>query len=145
MNRCIFILLLTAGVSLSFLAGCGEKKESGVTSTDVKKETQEAVKTAKAFSQQQKEQLQDQIEAKIKGYDKNVDELKEKARGVKGEAKAELNRQLDELRKKKEETSRKLKEMKSATGKAWEDLKTGIETALEDLEKTFQQMMKRFK
>ena len=145
MKGFILILLLTTGVSLGLWPGCGEKKETEVTSKDVKKEDKEAVETAKAYTQQQKKEYQEQIEAKIKGYDQNLDELKVKAKGVKGEAKAEFNRQMDELRKKKEEASQKLKEMQSATGKAWEDLKSGVETALEDLEKTFKQMMKRFK
>jgi hypothetical protein len=142
MKRSILVLLLTAGISLSLFPGCGEKKETELTLKNVKKE---AIEPVKAYSQQQKEQYQEQIEAKIKGYDQNVDELKEKAKGVKGEAKAELNRQMDELRKKKEAASQKLKKMKTATGKAWEDLKSGAEAALEDLEKTFKQIMKRFK
>jgi superfamily II RNA helicase len=145
MKRFILILLLTTGVSLGLWPGCGEKKEPEVTSKAVKKEAKEAVETAKAYTQQQKKEYQEQIEAKIKGYDQNLDELKVKAKGVKGEAKAEFNRQMDELRKKKEAASQKLKEMKSATGRAWEDLKSGTEAAVEDLEKTFNQMIKRFK
>jgi superfamily II RNA helicase len=145
MKRSIFILLVTMLVILGLGAGCGEKKEAGVTSKEVKKETQEALKKAKVYAQQQKEQYQEQIEAKIKGYDENVDELKRKAKGVKGEAKTEFDRLMDDLSRKKEAASKKVKEMKSATGQAWEDLKSGTEAALEDMEKTFKKMMKRFK
>jgi TolA-binding protein len=144
MNRFISILLLTLFVSVGLWAGCGEKKETKVTSTDVKKEVKEAVNTARAYTQQQKEDYQKQIEGKIRDYDQKLEELKVKAKEVKGETKAEFNRQMDQLRKKKEEASQKLKEMKSATGQAWEDLKSGAEAALDDLEKTFNQMVKRF-
>lgn len=74
MKRFILILLLTTGVSLGLWPGCGEKKETEVTSKDVKKEAKEAVETAKAYTQQQKKEYQEQIEAKIKGYDQNLDE-----------------------------------------------------------------------
>jgi hypothetical protein len=43
---------LTLGLLLS--AGCSDRKESGVTSQDVKKEAREAVQTATAFTQQQR-------------------------------------------------------------------------------------------
>lgn len=66
---------MSLALGLLFSAGCGEKKESGVTGQDVKKEAREAVQTATAFTQQQKEEYQKKLEAKLKEYDQKLDKL----------------------------------------------------------------------
>ena len=122
-----------------------KKGESGVTGQDVKKETREAVQTATAFTQQQKEEYQKKLEAKLKEYDQKLDELKGRAEKMKEEVKGEINKEIEEFRKNQQAAAKKLEELKAASGKAWEDLKSGIDAALEEMEKTLEKAFSRFR
>jgi TolA-binding protein len=147
MKRVLF--LPTAILLLVLPTACGEKKESTgeqrATTADVKKEAKEAVGTAISYTQQQKEEYQKQLEAKIREYDRKLEDLKAKAEKMEKKTKAEAQRELEDLRQKGEAAKKKLEGMKSAGSKAWEDLKSGMDAAMEDLEKSFSRMVSRFK
>lgn len=74
-----------------------------------------------------------------------MDELKARAEKMEKKAKTEVNQEMEQLRRKRWEVSKRLEELKSKTDKAWEDLKSGIDAAVKDLEKAFDEAISRFK
>ena len=154
MRRIALFMMLTAFFGLVFLVACGdqkkaEKSETAVTSMDVKKEVKEAVETAKSYTQQQKEEYLRQIDAKIKEFDREMQELLAKAQSgatdLKEEGKAQFDQSMEELRNKKEAATKKLNEINSASGEAWKDIKSGMESAMDELSKAFDRARSHFK
>lgn len=142
MKRTAVVLTLTAFFGLAVLLACGDEKEAAkpkaeVTSEDVKKETKEAMETAQAYTQQQKDEYLQLMNAKLEEINRELQELTDKTQSkaseMKEEARAELNRNMETLRSKKQEVAQKLDELKSASGSAWEDIKSGMDAAMEDL------------
>lgn len=77
MNRRTMVFAGIFLASMGLGAACGEKKESAtspekVTAQEVKKKAKEAVETAMAYTQQQREEYQKQLEGKIKEYDRKL-------------------------------------------------------------------------
>lgn len=154
MRRIALSIMLTAFFGLAFLAACGDQKEAKkseteVTSMDVKKEAKEAMETAKTYAQQQKEEYLQQIKAKMKGYDREMQELlaeaQSRATDLKEESKAQFNQSMEELHNKKRAAAEKLNELNSASGEAWEDIKSGMDSAMDELTKSFDRARSHFK
>ncbi|MBN2515691.1 MAG: hypothetical protein JXC33_06620 [Deltaproteobacteria bacterium] len=138
-------------VILGLVVACGDdKKETAeskdkVTAEDVKREAKEALKTTLAYTQQQKDEYQKRMDAKIKEYDQKIDELKKKAEVLKEEKEAELDKKIEELQEKRTSASKKLQDLKSASGKAWEDLKDGMDASMNELEHAFKRALSHFR
>jgi len=108
------------------LTGCGEqeepvKSEPIVTSEEIRKETKEPLEKTIAFAQQQREEDQNK------------------------EDQADLNRKIEEARKKQEVVNQKLEELKSTTAKAWKDIKPALDAAIDALEKAYGEVLSRLK
>ena len=154
MRRIVLLIILTAFFGLAFLVACGDQKEAKksetkVTSVDVKKEAKEAIETAKTYAQQQKEEYLQQIKAKMKEYDREMQELLAKAQSratdLKEESKAQFNQSMEELRNKKQAAADKLNELNSASGVAWEYIKSGMDSSMDELTKAFDRARSHFK
>jgi len=95
--------------------------------------------------QQQKDEYQKKIEAKLNDLNRELKEWKDKAKKLEKKARTEMDDQLNKLSKQEEEVSKKFKDLKSKSGKAWEDLKSGVDSAMEELGKAFDDIRSRFK
>ena len=62
----------------------------------------------------------------------------------KEEAKADMSRQMVELREMQKKVQKKLQEMKIASGKAWQDAKEGAQSTMDDLQKAYEKARSRF-
>lgn len=71
----------------------------------------------------------DKMAAKLKEWDAEIQKLEARTETVKADARAKYRQQINELRKKMEETQQKLKQIKEASEGAWEELKDGIENS----------------
>jgi predicted RNase H-like nuclease (RuvC/YqgF family) len=134
-------LSIIVAVSVAFILACGKAEESPqpkkpVTEEKVMKEVKEAVRTALAYTEQQKEEYQKKINAQLDEMQKKMAALKAKAEQAKPEMQAKLKAQMDALRKEVDAAQKKIEELKAASGKAWEDMKAGLDKALEDLKKS---------
>ncbi|UCD56671.1 MAG: hypothetical protein JSV16_12690 [Candidatus Hydrogenedentota bacterium] len=146
------LVMVIASASLLvpwFLTACGKqaeppKEEAEVSAEDVKKESLEALETAKAYTLQQKQEYQNKIEAKLDEVDAQIDELKARAEQAKDETKAKLYKQIEELQKKQEAAREKLEELKTASEQAWEKLKSEMDAAVEDLENFIKDLIPPF-
>lgn len=154
MTRKIMLMLLISFFSLALLFACGdqnmsEKQETDVTYKDVKKETKEAMDTAKDYTQKKKEEYLQQMNARLEEFDKEIQELQNnvtsKAAMLKEESKAKFNQSMETLAEKKQAAIKKLDELKTASGESWEDIKVGVDSAMDELGKAFEQASSHFK
>jgi len=154
MKRLVLFITLALFFTTAFLLACSDQQESqksetAVTSADVKNEAKEAMETAKAYTQQQKEEYQKQMEAKLQELDREIQDLQTKAQSnaaeLKEKSKEEFNQTMEELRNKQQAATEKLDQLKSASGKAWEDTKAGVDSAFDELSKAFDRARSHFK
>jgi len=101
-----YFSLIMVVIGVLILAGCKAKEEPAKTEKpatveEVKKEAGEAVQKATAYTTQQMDEYRKQAEAKLKDYDKKIDELQARAEKMKKEARAEFDEQMRELKKKR--------------------------------------------
>ena len=99
---------------------------------------------AQVDDQESLQQSQHKMENKAAEIGKKLDELEQKMKTSKDEAKADMSRQMDELREMQKKVQIKLKEMKIASGKAWQDAKEGAQSTMDDLQKAYEKARARF-
>ena len=154
MIRKALLIMLASFFSMALFFACGdqkdaEKSDTKVTYEDVKKESKEAMETAKEYTQEQKEEYLRQMRAKLDEFNKEIQELQTKAAskaiGLKEASKEELSQSMKELAEKKKAAAEKIDELKNASGNAWEDIKTGADLAMDELNKSLEQAVSHFK
>jgi Zn-dependent M32 family carboxypeptidase len=99
---------------------------------------------AQVDEQENIQQSQHKMESKAAEIGKKLDELEQKMKTSKEEAKTEMSRQMVELRKLQKKVQMKLQEMKIASGKAWQDAKEGAQSTMDDLQKAYEKARARF-
>jgi len=153
MRSIVLALTLTAFFGVVFLSACdsqeeAKQSESEVTSADVKKEAEEALQTAKAFTQQQKDEYMQQMQARIDKIEKEIQEVQAKAQSkateLKEDSKAKFDQSMAELRSKKQAAADKLAELKSSSDKAWNDIKIGMDSAMDELSQALDKARSHF-
>jgi len=85
------------------------------------------------------------IEARLEELDAEIDRMKAQAKGAEAEVQLEYIRHLSELREKREEAGRKLKELRAAGDDALGDIQAGMENAWKELKNAIDQAKTRFK
>ncbi len=87
------------------------------------------------------QKLKDQIDQ----WNSDIDNLQEKAGKMGADAKAEMQKHVEELKAKRKDLEEKLKPVQKASGEAWEDLKGGTNQALKALGDAVTAAKSRFK
>ncbi|MGQ9646882.1 MAG: universal stress protein [Thermodesulfobacteriota bacterium] len=113
-----------------------EKGESAIQEPETKSPEE---KTEKKKAYQQK------IEAQLKDWGANIEELKAKAEKSKADLKIKYEKQVEDLRTKQDAVQQKLRELRASGEEAWEEVKTGVEKAIQDLKEAFQRATSRLK
>jgi predicted nuclease with TOPRIM domain len=90
------------------------------------------------------EAYKEQVEAKLKVWSAQVQELKAKAELAKADTKVELHKQIQALQAKQDAVQAKLKELKGAGADAWEKAKPELEQVLEHLKNAWENVKKSF-
>ena len=73
------------------------------------------------------------LNAQLKEWNAKVDQLRAKGQSATVEAKAQLNKQLDDLTAKRGVAEKKLKELQAAGAGKFQTLKQGVDQAWQDL------------
>lgn len=137
--RCISIFGL---VILAALPSLGCKPEDGPkTAADAKvSEAKEKIKAAAEAAAKAAAAKRDEYAVEMR---KQLDELdaksavlKEKASKAAGQAKADLEKKLEETKSKHADAVKKLEELKNASAEHWESFKEGMKKAYEDVKKS---------
>ena len=124
--RYLTILALIAGLTVE----AADKK-------NVKKEVNEAVEAAK-------EEFVSKTNEELAALDKEIEDLKEKARVATAETQEKVNEQIVEIERQRKLAAEKLDQVAKATGNAWKELKGGAQSAWKDLKNSVKKAGKEF-
>jgi ribosome-interacting GTPase 1 len=111
-------------------AGASDKPVTGDT---VIRETQEAVTATKDYTIQQKDAFQRKVQTELDEMKVRIRELRGQVKHASAEARADLQKAIGELEKKKDLANKKVKAIQSATASSWEQVKSKTEAAMDDL------------
>ena len=95
-------------------------------------------------AQRDREIYQDKVNAQLRDLDQKIDALKVKLENEKLNRK-QINREMDELDRKRAAAQRQMDRLKSSSQDAWQDMKVGIQAAMRDLESAYDQAAAHFK
>lgn len=84
------------------------------------------------------------LKKQLDEWNAKIDALEVRARQQAGEAEVQADRGLAELRKRREELQRKLREIREASGEAWSDLIEGAEHARDAVGAAFKRARSRY-
>jgi uncharacterized coiled-coil DUF342 family protein len=83
----------------------------------------------KGGNNMKREEYIDKLAAQLKEWSVKVDELESKARAATTDAKTEYEKQIKQLKDKRDNATQKLQELKGSSAEAWDTLKAGSESA----------------
>jgi hypothetical protein len=147
-NMSRFVWKLTI-VGLLAASGCGQKPadqthEKKVTAEDVRRDADQAAKTAAEYSEQAKEELQKKLDARLKEMDAEIARLREKGRELTGEAKTKWEKKMADLETKRDAARAKLAEVGQSSKEAWKDVQKGAQSAWDEMDKALQDASNEF-
>ncbi|MCJ7764582.1 MAG: hypothetical protein MUP09_01405 [Thiovulaceae bacterium] len=126
----------------------GGTSSDKTTVEEVKKETQDLLKTLSAYTVDQKDEAIDKTKAALDSLDKRIDALEkdvDKSWDKMDKATREKARaSLKELRKQRTQAAEQYGSLKNSTGDAWEHVKKGFSDSYQDLTNAWEKSEKEF-
>jgi predicted nucleic acid-binding Zn-ribbon protein len=92
-----------------------------------------------------KEEYRERMQAQLKEWKVKIDSLEARTSKISSETKADLLKEIEELRKKKVVVKEKWNELQKSSGEAWETMKEKVEKAAADLKQALDNVISRFK
>jgi uncharacterized coiled-coil DUF342 family protein len=92
-----------------------------------------------------REEYINKLAAQLKEWSAKVDELESKAHETKADVKTEYEKQIRQMKDKRDTAMQKLQELKGASTDAWDALKAGSEAAWAELKNAVTAAKERFK
>ena len=111
-------------------AGASDKPVTGDT---VIRETQEAATATKDYTIQQKDAFQRKVQTELDEMKVRIRQLRGQVKHASAEARADIQKAIKELEKKKDLANKKVEAIHSATASSWEQVKSKTEAAMDDL------------
>jgi TolA-binding protein len=121
------------GLLSMFVVAAAGASDMPVTGDTVIRETQEAVTATKDYTIQQKDAFQRKVQTELDEMQVRIRQLRGQVKHASVEARADLQKAIGELEKKKDLASKKVKAIHSATASSWEQVKSKTEAAMDDL------------
>ena len=121
------------GLLSMFVVAAAGASDKPVTGDTVIRETQEAVTATKDYTIQQKDAFQRKVQTELDEMQVRIRQLRGQVKHASVEARADLQKAIGELEKKKDLASKKVKAIHSATASSWEQVKSKTEAAMDDL------------
>ena len=131
--------LLTIPVVVA--AGASDKP---VTSDTVIRETQEALTATKDYTIQQKDAFQRKVQSELDEIQVRITQLRGQVKHASAEARADFQKAISELEKKKDLAEKKAQDIRSATASSWEQAKSKTAAAMDDLRDSLKRTMSQF-
>ena len=111
-------------------AGASDKL---VTGDRIIRETQEAVTATKDYTIQQKDAFQLKVQEELEEMQAQIAQFRGQVNHASAEAKADIQKAIVELEKKKDLAQNKAEEIHSPTATSWEQVKSKTTVAMDDL------------
>lgn len=135
------IILLSVLISVAGFAneGTGEK---------IGKKVDKTVEDVSDFSKEQKDKIQKEFKDQLAALDKEIADIKAKAKKAKetasDESKKQINDQVEFLEKRKSELKSDFKNLQNSSGKAWDQIKLGFQESMGTLKESFKKAKQEF-
>ncbi len=123
-------------------ATAGDQPQPSATDKMVR-DTKDAVEATKQYTIQQKEAFQKAIQNELNEMQVKIADLQKKTSAASVEARAEMQKAIQDLEKQKDEARKKLDEVNASTSSAWSKLKDGMNTAVADLKKSYKEAVSK--
>ena len=130
-------------VCIGVVLGLGMAPNSLAGADTIAKEARETVEAAKEYTSQQKDAFQRKAQEELSAIKSQIETLRGKARNVSASTRADLQKSIDELDKKKEAVKDKLDALRDATDTKWHAIKTTVDTAFEEIKGSYQKALSR--
>ncbi len=111
-------------------AGAPDKPVTGDT---VIREAREAVTATKDYTIQQKDAFQRKVQTELDEIQVRITQLRGQVEHTSASARADIQKSIGELEKKKDLASKKVEAIHSATASSWEQVKSKAAAAMDDL------------
>ena len=109
----------------------------------ITKEAKETLEATKQYTMEQKEAFKRKVHEELAIVQKQLGALREKGHEASAATRAELQRSIDELEKKKDAAKHELEQLKAVTDSKWAAMKANVNSALEDLKSSYQKAVSR--
>jgi esterase/lipase len=120
-----------------------EASDKPVTGDMVIRETQEAATATKDYTIQQKDAFQRKVQTELDEMQVRITQLRRRVKHASAEAKADIQKAIVELEKKKELANKKAQDIHSATASSWEQVKEKTVAAMDDLRDSLNRALSR--
>lgn len=94
---------------------------------------------------EKREEYKQKLEAQLAEWTARLEELKGRSEKLGAEARAEMERRIQELRSRRGEVQEKLDALRDGGEEAWGHLRSGLEKAMEELKTGFSEAMSSFR
>ena len=111
-------------------AGASDKQVMG---DRVIREAQEAVTATKDYTIQEKDAFQRKVQSELDEMQARITQLRGQVNQVSAEARADIQKAIEEFEKKKDQANKKAEAIHSSTAFSWEQVKLKTAAAMDDL------------
>lgn len=115
------------------------------TSDKLAKETKEAMEAFKAYMVEKKNDAIEHGKVLLDKTDAEIDVLQAKADDASGDAKVAYQKEIENLKQKREVAANKLDELEDASADSWDDAKDGFTEAYKALYDAYKEALANFK
>ena len=114
------------------------------TSTDVSEKAHDTWETFKAYVIDQKHKAVEHGKELLKKSDTKIEEMESKAAKASDDTKAQYQKEIKDLKKKRANASKKLDELEKSSASSWDSAKHGFAEAYKDLYDAYHEAVKKF-
>lgn len=101
------------------------------------------LRAAEQTSAEKKDEYVKKARTELDALGAKIDDLEAKAKTTSASTRAEMNRQLKDLKARRKAALKEFSKLKRAGGKAWADIRAGLEKGIEDLKKDLEEADKK--
>jgi uncharacterized protein YukE len=142
MKRAIILLAVIAALVIAIpLSG---PTIGQTTSDELAKETKEAMEAFKAYMVEKKNDAVAHGKDLLKKTDAEIDKMQAKADEASGDAKVAYQKEIEDLKQKREVAAKKLGELGDASSDSWDDAKEGFTEAYKALYDAYKEAVANF-
>jgi hypothetical protein len=109
----------------------------------ITKEAKETLEATKQYTIEQKEAFQRKAHEELAVVQKQIGALREKGQKVSAATRAELQKSINELEKKKDAAKHELEQLGTVTDSKWAAMKAKAKSTLDDLKSSYQEAVSR--
>ncbi len=125
-------------IPVAVVAGASDGRVTGDT---VIREAQEAMTATKDYTVQQKDAFQRKVQTELDEMQVRITQLRGQVESASGKARADIQKAIGELEKKKDLANKKAEAIHSATAASWEQVKSKTAAAMDDLRDSLKQAL----